>query len=312
MQGFDADSGVRCGFSTGTAARGSRNEPAGICAGVAGLAFPVGDPSAGQVVWRDLDDHPIAGHNSDEVLPHLAGDVSQHLMPVIQFDPKSRVCQRFRHSALCFNGLFFGHNRSPSSFQRNSKSLIRLQSTTTTDPLNRSMISLSHRGRKEQSGNLHGIEAVNCDGFPLELPVPELVIQGGSEFQTGSATGSKLSNRPDGCHIRQSITGISGLKILTSEKVCWSQGWYRGFRWAGLGCRPTESVFVMENPNFFVDISRAELNNLRSRFVSVQPVFRPPVLFTDTVISLECLWESRVSCARFSRRTHRRFETDSQ
>src|SRR5918992_5773297 len=55
------------------------------------LPVPVDDPAASQIVWRELDGHPVSRQNPDVVLPHLPGDVAEHPMAVVQIDPKHRV-----------------------------------------------------------------------------------------------------------------------------------------------------------------------------------------------------------------------------
>ena len=52
--------------------------------GSAGLLLvPVDDPAAGQVVGRELHDHPVLGEDPDVVLPHLAADVARTLCPLL-------------------------------------------------------------------------------------------------------------------------------------------------------------------------------------------------------------------------------------
>src|SRR5206468_13074618 len=47
------------------------------------LLVAVNDPDARQVVRRDLDRDLVTGHELDEMHPHLAGEVSQSLVPVL-------------------------------------------------------------------------------------------------------------------------------------------------------------------------------------------------------------------------------------
>src|SRR5579884_1170759 len=72
--------------------------------GRAGLLVPVHDAAPGQVVGRQLHDHPVLGQDADVVLPHLAADVGEHLVAVFQLDAKHRVGQRFDHPALDLDG----------------------------------------------------------------------------------------------------------------------------------------------------------------------------------------------------------------
>src|SRR5215213_2455036 len=69
---------------------------------------PVSDPSPAQVVGAQLHLHPVTGQYSDVVHPHLAGDVRQHVVPVVQLDPELRVWQRLGHGAFNLYDVFFG------------------------------------------------------------------------------------------------------------------------------------------------------------------------------------------------------------
>src|SRR5437764_10680355 len=46
------------------------------------LLVPVDDPTAGQVVRRQFDHHPVFRKDADVVLPHLAADVRQDSVTV--------------------------------------------------------------------------------------------------------------------------------------------------------------------------------------------------------------------------------------
>src|SRR5215468_7096639 len=70
---------------------------------------PINDPAPRQVVRRQLHEDLVAGEDADEVLPHLPGDVREHLMLVFQLHLEHRVGQRFhdrRHDLDC---LVLGH-----------------------------------------------------------------------------------------------------------------------------------------------------------------------------------------------------------
>src|SRR6185295_546503 len=70
----------------------------------------VDDAPAGQVVRRKLDDDPVLGKNADVVLPHLAADMSQDLVPVRQLHTEHGVGQWLDHSAFDLDGsVFLGH-----------------------------------------------------------------------------------------------------------------------------------------------------------------------------------------------------------
>src|SRR3990170_759863 len=64
------------------------------------LLEPIGDATPRQVVRRKLDLHPVTGQDPDEVHPHLAGDVGEDPVAVLQLDPEHRVRQRLHHGAL--------------------------------------------------------------------------------------------------------------------------------------------------------------------------------------------------------------------
>src|SRR5699024_5626342 len=52
------------------------------------LLVPVDDPTARQVVGRELHDDAVLRQDADVVLTHLARDVSENLVAVGQFDPE--------------------------------------------------------------------------------------------------------------------------------------------------------------------------------------------------------------------------------
>src|SRR5947199_749068 len=73
------------------------------------LLEPIGDPAPGQVVRRQLDLHAIARQDPDEVHPHLAADVREHLVAVLELHPEHRVGQRLDHRSLDLDRVLFGH-----------------------------------------------------------------------------------------------------------------------------------------------------------------------------------------------------------
>src|SRR3954447_5540654 len=72
-----------------------------------GLPAPVDDPTAGEVVRRDLDDDPVLREDPDVVLPHLAADVGEDLVPVAQLDPEHRVRESLDDGAFDLDYAFF-------------------------------------------------------------------------------------------------------------------------------------------------------------------------------------------------------------
>src|SRR3954453_21262005 len=71
------------------------------------LLVAVDDAPTGQVVRRELDDDPVLGKDADVVLPHLAGDVSQHLVTIRKLHTEHGVRQGLDHSAFDLDGSVF-------------------------------------------------------------------------------------------------------------------------------------------------------------------------------------------------------------
>jgi hypothetical protein len=72
--------------------------------------IPVSYATAIQIVGRQLNQHSITRKNSDEVFPHLARDMRQHLMLVLlEFDPKHYVGQRLEDFGHDLYRLFLRH-----------------------------------------------------------------------------------------------------------------------------------------------------------------------------------------------------------
>src|SRR4051794_32136147 len=74
---------------------------------------PVGDSSPVEVVRRQLDLYPVPGQDADVVPPHLAGDVSEDFVPIVELDLEHRVWEGLDDLALHFDLLFLGHGESP-------------------------------------------------------------------------------------------------------------------------------------------------------------------------------------------------------
>src|SRR5438132_498467 len=75
-----------------------------ISSSLPGLLVAVDDATARQVVGRQLDHDLVLGEDSDVVLPHLAADVRQDLVPVLELDPEHRVRQGLDDPALDLDG----------------------------------------------------------------------------------------------------------------------------------------------------------------------------------------------------------------
>ena len=73
------------------------------------LEFAIGDPRFGQIVGRHLDFDFVANADADEILSHLARNVSQHFVTVGQRHPEHRAGQNLRYRSGQFNGFFFRH-----------------------------------------------------------------------------------------------------------------------------------------------------------------------------------------------------------
>ncbi len=82
------------------------------------LAFAIDDSTLGQIVRRKLDPDLIARDNSDEVLPHPAGDVRHHFRSRVQLDPEPRIGERLCNGALDFEGLFFFSQNQTSTEEK--------------------------------------------------------------------------------------------------------------------------------------------------------------------------------------------------
>src|SRR4051794_35831822 len=72
--------------------------------GTGSLLVAVDDAAAGQVVGRELHDHAVLGEDADVVLPHLAADVGQDLVTVLQLHAEHRVGERLDDPALDLDG----------------------------------------------------------------------------------------------------------------------------------------------------------------------------------------------------------------
>src|SRR5580692_11880140 len=82
---------------------------AGPCT-VSSLLVPVDNPPAAEVVGAELHDDSVVGQDPDVVHPHLAADVSQDFVPVVQLHPEERVRERLHDRSLDLDGaVFLGH-----------------------------------------------------------------------------------------------------------------------------------------------------------------------------------------------------------
>ena len=66
----------------------------------------VGDTTTGEVVGGELDLDLVAGKDADVVHAHLAADVREHLMTVLQLDAEHRVRKGLGDGALEHDRIF--------------------------------------------------------------------------------------------------------------------------------------------------------------------------------------------------------------
>jgi hypothetical protein len=72
-----------------------------------GLLVPVDDSSTGEVVGRELYNDAVFRQDADVVLPHLAADVGENLVTVLQLNAKHRIGQGFDNATLNLDGSVF-------------------------------------------------------------------------------------------------------------------------------------------------------------------------------------------------------------
>lgn len=68
------------------------------------------DPSASQVIRSQFYRNPVSRKDPDEMHPHLAGNMTEYSMSVVQFNPEHSIWQRFYHGALNLNDILLCHN----------------------------------------------------------------------------------------------------------------------------------------------------------------------------------------------------------
>src|SRR3974390_1949588 len=72
------------------------------------LLVAVHDAAAGQVIGGKLHRDFVSRENPDEVLAHLARNMRQDLVLILQFHPEHRIRQRFNHRSHHLNGVLLG------------------------------------------------------------------------------------------------------------------------------------------------------------------------------------------------------------
>lgn len=69
------------------------------------LTMAEGDPSPGQVVWGEFDNHPVARQHADVVLPHATTEVTEHFVAILEFDLEHGVRKGFHHATFDGDGV---------------------------------------------------------------------------------------------------------------------------------------------------------------------------------------------------------------
>src|SRR5207245_703205 len=75
------------------------------------LLFPKNDPGLGQIVRRKLHRNFVPGHDPDEMLPHFAGNVCEHIALAAEIDPEHRPRQNLGHGPFRHDLFFLRHRR---------------------------------------------------------------------------------------------------------------------------------------------------------------------------------------------------------
>jgi NAD dependent epimerase/dehydratase family len=81
------------------------------CGGSRSSPMPVDDPAAVEVVGRDLDADLVAGQHADAEPPHLAGEVREQLMVVLELHAEQQVRQGLGDLAVDLELLLYRHRR---------------------------------------------------------------------------------------------------------------------------------------------------------------------------------------------------------
>src|SRR4051794_6506886 len=79
------------------------------------LLVAVGDSASVEVVWAELDLHLVAGEDADVVAAHLARDVPEDLVVILELHLEHRVGQGLKDLALHLDLLFLAHAAGDSS-----------------------------------------------------------------------------------------------------------------------------------------------------------------------------------------------------
>ena len=82
------------------------------------LPSAVGDATARQVIRGELDRDLVPRQDTDEVLPHLARDMGEHLVAIGQLNAEHRVPQRLDYRPLDDETFFLRHEHSAAQGAR--------------------------------------------------------------------------------------------------------------------------------------------------------------------------------------------------
>src|SRR6187397_2517731 len=75
------------------------------------LLESVCDPTAREVVGRQLDTDTVSGQDADEVHPQLSADVCQDAVLVLQLNGEHRIRKRLNDRSFNFDRVLLGHRR---------------------------------------------------------------------------------------------------------------------------------------------------------------------------------------------------------
>jgi len=75
------------------------------------LFVPVGDSSLRQVVGGEFHRYFVAHKNLDEIHSHFAGNMGEHVVPILQCYLEHCVGQRLGNHAVDFYGTLFRHSK---------------------------------------------------------------------------------------------------------------------------------------------------------------------------------------------------------
>src|SRR6516162_5640682 len=82
------------------------------------LALTIDDEAARRVVRRDRDSHAVTEDDADAMAAHLAGELGEDLVAVVELDAKVAAFRDQHDLAIEMNQLFLGHSGALSSTNR--------------------------------------------------------------------------------------------------------------------------------------------------------------------------------------------------